>query len=154
MDPLKLPPAELKLRSTEGRTEVWDSIRRKYIILTPEEWVRQHFVHFLIHEKKVPASLIAIEVSLKYNRMARRCDILVYNRQGKPLLIVECKAPEVKISENAFRQIAMYNMTLKVPYLVVTNGMNQYCCIIDHEKKKFSFLQEMPEYDLLVNINS
>jgi hypothetical protein len=150
MDQLNLPPAALKLRSADGKTEVWDSIRRRYIILTPEEWVRQHFIHFLILDKKIPASLMAIEVSLKYNRMARRCDILVYDRQGKPLLIVECKAPEVKISQNAFQQIAMYNMTLKVPYLVVTNGMNSYVCIINHEKKKFTFLEELPEYDLLV----
>ena len=146
MDQLNLPPAALKLRSAGGKTEVWDIVRRRYIALTPEEWVRQHFVHFLINEKTVPASLIAIEVSLKYNRMSKRCDILVYDRQGMPLIIVECKAPGVNISEEAFMQVAMYNMTLKVPYLVVTNGMNQYICIIDHHKKSYSFLEEIPQY--------
>ncbi|MCX6251856.1 MAG: type I restriction enzyme HsdR N-terminal domain-containing protein [Bacteroidetes bacterium] len=149
MDQLNLPAAALKLRSNDGKTEAWDIIRKRYIILTPEEWVRQHYVHFLINDRKVPASLIAIEVSLKYNRMSKRCDILVYDRQGKPLIIVECKAPEVKITQDVFQQIAMYNMSLKVPYLVVTNGINQYTCSIDHKKKKYTFLEELPEYQEL-----
>ena len=117
--------------------------------LTPEEWVRQNFIRYLIHEKQFPASLIAIEMALKYNRMQKRGDVVVYDKSGKPLLIVECKAPNVKITQNAFDQVARYNMALKVKYLVVTNGLTHYCCSMDYPRKSYEFLDGIPMYKYL-----
>lgn len=147
MRELNLPGVELRIRINKGKREVFDVVRKKHVSLTAEEWVRQHFLHFLIIQKKVPPSLIAIETSIKYNRLAKRCDIVVYNRNGQPVLIVECKAPEIEISQDVFHQVAMYNMTLKVRYLVVTNGLDHYSCAIDHEKRSFQFLKDVPDFD-------
>jgi hypothetical protein len=147
MQTLNLPAAGLKFRDQNGHPEVFDEFRKKYVVLTPEEWVRQHFIHYLVNEKHVPASLIHVEASLKYNRLAKRSDVLVYSRSGNPCLIVECKAPEVKITQAVFDQVAMYNMTMKVDYLVVTNGMEHFACIIDHEKRTYGFLKEIPDYE-------
>jgi hypothetical protein len=147
MRELNLPGAELRIRINKGKREVFDVVRKKHVSLTSEEWVRQHFLHFLIIRKKVPPSLIAIETSIKYNRLSKRCDMVVYNRNGQPVLIVECKAPEIEISQDVFHQVAMYNMTLKVKYLVVTNGLDHYSCAIDHETKSFKFLKDVPDFD-------
>ena len=146
---LNLPSYSPKLRSSEQRTQIFDSVRKKYVALTPEEWVRQHFIHYLITEKQFPASLMAIETGLKYNRLQKRSDVVVYNNLGKPFLIVECKAPEVKITQETFDQITRYNYSLRVKYLVVTNGMNHFCCEMDYEKRSYSFLKEIPEYKIL-----
>ena len=150
MQALNLPVIELKIRDQKGRCEVFDQIRKKYVALTPEEWVRQHFIHYLITEKHVPASLIHVEASLKYNRLAKRSDIVIYSKSGIPCLIVECKAPEVKITQAVFDQVAMYNMTLKVDYLVVTNGLEHYACRINHEKQTYGFLTEIPDYNEMI----
>jgi len=126
---------------------ILDQIRRKYVRLTPEEWVRQNFVQYLITEGKYPAGLIGIELMFSLNKLKRRVDILIHDRQGRPVMIVECKEPEVKIDEKVFDQIVAYNMALKVPYIVVTNGIDHYACRIDHEENKWEFLMMIPLYE-------
>jgi hypothetical protein len=143
------PVFELQKRKIEGREEVFDPVRKKYVALTPEEWVRQYFLQYLIGLKNFPPSLLAVETSIKYNKLSKRCDIVAFSRKGKPLLIVECKAPEVEIDQDVFQQIAMYNFTLKVRYLVVTNGSTSYICLVDHETGVISFLQELPDFDTM-----
>jgi hypothetical protein len=147
MKELNLPAVELRIRIHNGKREVFDPVRKRHVSLTAEEWVRQHFLQFLVIQKRVPSALIAVETSIKYNRLAKRCDLVVYNRNGQPVLIVECKAPEIEISQDVFQQVAMYNMTLKVKYLVVTNGLDHYTCIVDHEAGSFQFLKDIPDYD-------
>jgi len=151
MEKLNLPASSFKTRITEGKTEIFDVVRKKYVALTPEEWVRQNMIHYLINLKKYPPSLMAVEFSLKLNRMKKRADIIVFNTRGKPVLAVECKSGSVKIDQKVFDQIARYNMALNVKYLVVTNGMEHYICRIDHEKKRFYFIEEIPEYQQLNN---
>jgi hypothetical protein len=148
---LNLPQYSFKITGKEGCEVILDPIRRKYVKLTPEEWVRQNFVQYLINEGKYPAGLLGIEVLFRFNKLKRRVDILVHNRKGEPILIVECKSPDVKIDEAVFEQIATYNMKFKVPYLVVTNGLHHYACKIDHQEMKFEYLLVIPLYqDLLL----
>src|ERR1039457_6927984 len=128
MKTLSLPPYQFKLKEAGLRTQIFDVIRKKYVVLTPEEWVRQNFLQYLIQEKKFPALLISVEAGLKYNQLQKRMDVLVYDKHGNPYLMVECKAPEVKITQDVFDQIARYNLVFKVKYLVVTNGMHHFCC--------------------------
>jgi type I site-specific restriction endonuclease len=149
MKELNLPSCELKIRDHGVKTEVFDFIRKKYVVLTSEEWVRQHFIHYLVQYIQIPPTLIAVESALKFNRLKKRSDIVIYNTKGKPCLVVECKAPEIALSQDVFDQAAMYNMTLKVPFLVITNGMVHYVCRIDHEKKSFTFLKELPPFNEL-----
>jgi len=144
---LNLPSIECKTRQIRGQTEIFDIIRKKYVVLTPEEWVRQNFIHFLINQKGVPQSLIAVEYSLKVNKMVKRADIAVFGTKGQPLLIVECKASSIKINQKVFDQVARYNLTLKVKYLVVTNGLDHYVCQIDFDKNSYAFLEEIPNFD-------
>jgi len=147
MQRLNLPAYEPRIREDhKGKREIFDPFRKKFVRLTPEEWVRQHFLNYLVVAKGFPASVIVVEAFLPVNRLKKRCDILVYGPAGKPVLVVECKAPEVEITQAVFDQVARYNMTLLVDYLVVTNGMQHYACRIDHRKRKFEFLQEVPEY--------
>ena|SRR5271157_4649772 len=150
MQTLNLPVAELRIRDNRGKQEVFDSIRKKFVVLTPEEWVRQHFINYLTGHRDVPCSLIAVETSLHYHRLKKRSDILVYGRDGTPRLIVECKSPEVQVTQAVFDQVAMYNRELKVPYLAVTNGMVHFACHIDHASGKIVFLKEIPIYDQMV----
>jgi len=126
---------------------ILDQIRRKYVRLTPEEWVRQNFVQYLITEGKYPPGLIGIEIMFSLNKLKRRVDVLIHDRHGKPVMIVECKEPEVKIDEKVFDQIVAYNMALKVPYIVVTNGIDHYACRIDHLENKWEFLMVIPLYE-------
>jgi hypothetical protein len=144
---LNLPQYSFKISGKEGAEMILDPIRRRYVKLTPEEWVRQNFVQYLITEGKYPAGLLGIEVFFRLNKLKRRIDILVHNRNGQPVLIVECKAPDVKIDEAVFEQIATYNFKLKLPYLVVTNGLHHYACKFDHENMKFEYLLVIPLYD-------
>lgn len=146
MQELNLPSYSFKLKQDKDKTYVFDAIRKKYVLLTPEEWVRQHIIQFVIQEKKYPASLVAVEIGLKYNQLQKRADVLVYNTSGKPLLLIECKASEVKITQEVFHQIALYNMTYKVAYLLVTNGLEHYCCVMDYTNNTYQFLQDIPEY--------
>ena len=144
---LKLPVPVLRIISGSGQSsKIFDTIRRKYVQLTPEEWVRQHLLHYFINEKKFPASLIAVEKSVKVNSLPRRTDVLVYNSNLEKLLLAECKAPSVKITQSVFDQAARYNMTLDVKYFVLTNGIETYCCTIDHVLKKYLFLEEVPAF--------
>jgi hypothetical protein len=146
MQKLNLPQYKFKLKSNENKTLIFDKVRKKYFVLTPEEWVRQHYVSFLIEEKKYPVSLIAIEKQLTINGLKKRSDILIFNTDGKPEIIVECKAPSVKITQETFDQIARYNLTLKANYLVVTNGLQHIFCKIDTLKESYIFLPEIPDY--------
>jgi len=150
MQTLNLPDAGLRIQSKNEKQEVFDCVRKKFVALTPEEWVRQHFIHYLIHHLSVPVSLIAVEALLHYYRLKKRSDIVVYGKDGKPSLIVECKAPEVAMTQAVFDQVAMYNMTLKVPYLAVTNGLVHFACHIDHSSGKIVFLKEIPVYGEMV----
>jgi len=129
---------------------ILDPLRRRFVKLTPEEWVRQNFIQYLIIEGKYPAGLLGIEVMFRFNKLKRRVDILVHDRSGKPIMIVECKSTEIEIDENVFEQIATYNMKFKVPYLVVTNGMHHYACKMNHQEMKFEYLLVIPLYEELL----
>jgi len=144
---LNLPEYSFRISGEEGSEMIFDAIRRKYVRLTPEEWVRQNFVRYLIEEGKYPPGLIGIEVMSAFNNLKKRVDILVHDRAGKPVMIIECKAPDVKIDDEVFDQAVCYNMGFRVPYLVVTNGIDHYACRIDHELKKYDFLNVIPLYD-------
>ena len=146
MPQLNLPNAALKTKLVEGTTQVFDAVRKKYLVLTAEEWVRQHFIHYLNSEKKYPLGLMGIEQMVKYNEQSTRADIVLYTNEGKPNMIVECKSPKVKITQDAFNQIAKYNFKLRVDFLVVTNGMQHFCCAMDYENNKITFLNEVPEF--------
>lgn len=146
---LNLPTYSFKIKKEDSKILIFDDIRKKYLVCTPEEWVRQNFIRFLIHEKTFPAQLMVIESGLKVNNKQFRTDLLIYGRDGKPLLVVEFKAPNVKISQNTFDQIARYNMQLKVPFLIVSNGIDHYCCKVDFENKSYSFLKQIPEFSQL-----
>ena len=149
MQKLNLPTYNFKLKNSQNKTLIFDKLRKKYVVLTPEEWVRQHFVHFLIDQKKYPETLIAIEKQLTINNLKKRTDILIFNSDGKPEVVIECKAPSIKISQKTFDQIARYNMTLKTDLLVVTNGIQHYICIMDHQNKRYHFLKEIPKATFL-----
>ena len=144
MQQLNFPTYDFKLNHAGKKTQIFDVIRKKYVVLTPEEWVRQHLVMFLVREKKYPASLIAVEISLNRGSKKQRADIVAYSNSGKPFLIAECKAPEVKITQETFFQIARYNAPLKMDYLFVTNGINHYCCKMDYQNGEHKFLEEIP----------
>jgi hypothetical protein len=152
MTKLNLPEYSFRIQKTEKGLQIFDSLRKKFVSLTPEEWVRQNFIQYLIEEKKYPASLIAIETGLKYNKLQKRSDIKVHDRRGNVWMIVECKKTEVKITQETFDQAAIYNMShkTKTKYLAVTNGLTHYCCELDYEHEKYSFLKEFPEYSILL----
>ena len=146
MQQLNLPEYPLKIKNENGRTMVFDVIRKKFVVLTPEEWVRQHFIQLLIQEKNYPPALMAVEKQLTINSRLRRFDLLSYNRKGEPLLIAEFKAPGVNISQETFDQAVRYNMALKVKYIVISNGMQHFACEIVYGKNSFTFLKEIPEF--------
>ena len=150
MTRLNLPPFEIKLRGTKARPQIFDILRKKYIALTPEEWVRQHFVHFLVEHKGYPAALMANEIQLKVGEKTLRADSVLYSRDLKPRMIIEYKAPHIPITQKVFDQISIYNMLLRVDYLVVSNGLQHYICKMDYNDKKYLFLEDIPDYkDLL-----
>jgi hypothetical protein len=144
---LNLPQYSFKIKGKESNEMIFDQVRRKYVRLTPEEWVRQNFIQYLIYAGKYPSGLLGIEVMFRLNKLKRRVDILVHNRSGKPVMIVECKAPEVKIDDKVFEQIVTYNMGYRVPYIVVTNGLLHYACRIFPEERRFEFLNFIPLYE-------
>lgn len=144
MQELNFPHHSFKIKTSENKTVIFDIVRKKYVVLTPEEWVRQHVIHFLHFEKKYSLSLMSAEKQVKVNSLTRRTDVVVYNNQGKPIIIVECKAPMVSISQNTFDQIARYNLSLDAPYLYVTNGLEHYYAMMDHVKQTYVFLQDLP----------
>lgn len=150
MTRLNLPPFEIKLRGTKAQPQIFDILRKKYIALTPEEWVRQHFVHFLVEHKGYPAALMANEIQLKVGEKTLRADSVLYSRDLKPRMIIEYKAPHIPITQKVFDQISIYNMLLHVDYLVVSNGLQHYICKMDYNDKKNLFLEDIPDYEELL----
>lgn len=146
MQKLNLPTYNFKIRKKNNNYEIFDFIRKQYVSLSPEEWVRQNFIRFLVEEKQYPQMLIAVEKSIKLNRMIRRPDIVIYDKSTKAKLIVECKAPSVKISQKTLDQVVRYNMVLKVDYLVVTNGLAHYCIQINYLENNYKFINEIPDF--------
>lgn len=144
--PLNLPPYPFKITEFNGQLSLFDIIRKRDIIITPEEWVRQHFVQYLINQKKYPKTLIKLEGGHKLHGMAKRTDIVAYNPAGQKILLVECKAPSVTIDQKTFDQVARYNMVHKVKLLAVTNGLQHYYCGIDFERNDYKFIAELPLY--------
>lgn len=149
---LNLPPFAYRVERQDGKLVIFDPIRKKYLVLTPEEWVRQHFIAYLTKYLGYPTGLIRIEGGLTYNKMARRSDIIIYDREVKPYMLIECKAPEIKVCRDTFEQAAVYNKVLGAPYLVVTNGLSHFCCSIDHEGGSYDFVDNIPEYDNMTGI--
>lgn len=147
MQKLNFPTYSFRFKNSENKISIFDEIRKKFILLQPEEWVRQHCVHYLIQNKKYPKSLINVEKELKVNNLKKRYDIIIYNTDGSIHLIVECKSPKITVNQNAFDQIARYNLTLNADYLMVTNGINHYYCKMDYEKKRYEFLKDIPHYN-------
>lgn len=146
MYPLNLPQANVSLKKDKGKVWIFDIIRKKYIVLTPEEWVRQHFLHHLI-SLGYPKSLFRIESSLKYNKLQKRSDILVHDRTGKAWMLVECKSPEIKLTQKAFNQVSVYNMSIGAKYLVVTNGMVVFCCLAAQVGEEAVYLNDLPPFE-------
>lgn len=144
---IQLPSYNINTKKTEKGIQVFDIIRKKYVVMTPEEEIRQRFIHFLIYEKKYPKGLLGVEVMLKIYNLTKRADIVLYNKNRGYDLLVECKAPNVSISQKTFDQITRYNMKFKANYLIVTNGINHYCCKINYEDNSYVFLKEIPEYN-------
>lgn len=150
MQKLNLPEYSFKTRTAEGKQYIFDSLRKKYVRLTPEEWVRQNFVQFLISEKKFSTALMAVEAGVKINNNPQRADLVIFDRSGNPVLVAEFKAPEVKISQLTFDQIVRYNMQLKVRFLIVSNGMQHYCCTIDYAENTYAFRPDIPDFEEIV----
>ncbi|MCZ8090619.1 type I restriction enzyme HsdR N-terminal domain-containing protein [Flavobacterium sp.] len=146
MQKLNFPAYSFRLKNSENKVAIFDVIRKKFIILTPEEWVRQHTVQFLLDEKKYPKSYINVEKLIKVNDTSKRYDIAVFKPNGELFLLIECKAPEISITQDTFDQIARYNLKLKSEYLMVTNGLNHYFCQMDFENEKYVFLKELPNF--------
>ncbi|MDH6303804.1 putative type IV restriction endonuclease [Parabacteroides sp. PF5-5] len=146
---LNLPGFDAKVTQKDGKPFIFDSLRRKYVALTPEEWVRQHFINYLVAEKKYPKELLANEITIKLNGTTKRCDTIVYNRFLAPIMIIEYKAPSVPVKRAVFDQIARYNASLRVRYLIVSNGMQHFCCRIDYDTQTYTFLESLPAYDEL-----
>jgi len=147
LQPLNLPPFPFKISDSNGQLTLFDEIRKKHVIITPEEWVRQHFVQYLINQKKYPRSLIKLEGGLRLNGLPKRTDIVVFNPAGEKILMVECKAPSVNINQKVFDQVARYNITHKIALLAVTNGLQHYYCTIDFEKQGYQFIENLPGYN-------
>ena len=143
---LNLPSYDAKIRKNGSLMEIYDPLRRKFVALTPEEWVRQHFVNWLISDKEYPTSLMANEAGIKLNSLTRRCDTVVYDQHLDPLMIIEYKESNISITQDVFDQVVRYNTVLKVPYIVVSNGVNHYCCKMNYEKQSYDFLTDIPNY--------
>ena len=145
---LNFPLYQIPLKNKENKTLVFDSIRKKWLKLVPEEWVRLNCIEFLINEKKISRSLISVEKEFKLNNLKKRFDIVVFNKKGEIYLLVECKAPNIKISQSVFNQITKYNLVLKSKFLMISNGINHYFFTMNFESQKIEFLKELPSYDL------
>ena len=150
MDRLNLPAYDFRITTDkENRCHIYDPFRKKNLVLTPEEWVRQHILRYLIEERGFPASLVSAEAGIKVNRLSRRYDALIYSRSGDPLLLTECKAPGVKINQMVFDQAVAYNQTIKAPYILITNGLKHYFCKLDEDLRQYFFLKDIPHYSEL-----
>lgn len=146
MQQLNLPSYSFSIKTIKDKPYIFDTQRRRYVSLTPEEWVRQHFIQFLIQDKNYPSAYLAIEKELKMNGMRKRCDAILYNERAEPIIIIEIKAAHVPITQATFDQVAVYNTSLQVVYLMVSNGLQHYCCKIDSKNAQYLFLPEIPSY--------
>lgn len=147
MENLSLPAYDFRYTERENKKYIFDIIRKKYVLLTPEEWVRQNFIRYLLEEKGYIQSLVRVEMFFKLNRLSKRADIALFNKKGQPKVLVECKSHKVTISQVVFEQVARYNLSFKVDFLIVTNGLQHYCCKMDYEKKSYTFLKEIPGFE-------
>ncbi|WP_438423818.1 type I restriction enzyme HsdR N-terminal domain-containing protein [Aquimarina macrocephali] len=146
MQKLNFPEYRFRFKNSENKVSIFDRIRKKFIILTPEEWVRQHTIHYLIEEKKYPESLINVEKLIQLNGLNKRYDIIIFNPDGSIFLIIECKSARVKITQEVFDQIARYNLALDSEYLMITNGLDHYYCQMNYTDKQYTFLKDIPDY--------
>ena len=146
---LNLPQYGIKIGEKDGKRTIFDFLRRKYVALTPEEWVRQHFTHYLVEHKGYPKGLMGNEVELHIGEKRLRCDTVLYNKEGQPRMIIEYKAPTIQIQQKTFDQISAYNLLLHVDYLIVSNGLQHYCCKMEYENQKYLFIQDIPDYENL-----
>ncbi len=144
MQHLNLPDYDYKTQEIEGKTCIFDPIRKKYLVLTPEEWVRQHFINLLLNHYGYSKNLIRIEGGLSYNKLQKRSDIVVFDQMGEPFLLIECKAPEVKLNQAVVEQASRYNLTMRCPFVAVTNGLRTFCFKIDFETNKYEQLKDLP----------
>jgi len=148
---LNLPEYQFRIKQTENSFFILDSFRKRFVKLTPEEWVRQNFLRFLTEHKHYPSGLMAVEKQLTVNGMKKRCDAILYDIQAKPLMIIEFKAPNVSVNQQVFDQVAVYNAKLKVNYFLISNGMEHYCCKVDVENASYSFFEGIPDYSVLLS---
>jgi hypothetical protein len=149
MQNINLPAFDYLIRESKQRKQIFDVFRKKYVVLTPEEWVRQHLAHYLVNELHYPKGLMHLEAALENNGMKKRADIVIYNKSLTPILLCECKQPAVKLSQAVFDQVSQYNIHFKVPYLLISNGLEHYCAKVNFEKNEISFLQEIPAFNML-----
>ena len=148
---LNLPAYDVTVRGTREKPEIFDFLRKRYVTLTPEEWVRQHFTHWLVEQKGYPKGLLGNEITLRCGDKRLRCDSILYNKEAQPQMIIEYKAPTVAVTQRVFNQISVYNLLLHVDYLVVSNGLQHYCCRMDYERQTYTFLQDIPDYSQMRN---
>jgi len=148
---LNLPVSELRIEKQTGKAFVFDRLRKQFVRLTPEEYVRQQFVSFLIEHKGYPSGRMANEIGIVLGNVRKRCDTVIYDNYLQPLMIIEYKSPSIAISQKTFDQIARYNFTLQVPWLIVSNGIQHFCCRTDKEKKEYVYVNEIPEYEKVKN---
>ncbi len=151
---LNLPQYSFRIKKQNEKLVVFDSQRKRYVALTPEEWVRQNFIRFLIEEKGYPAAYLAIEKQLNMNGMKKRCDAILYNEHGEPILIIELKAPNVTISQATFDQVAVYNAKLKVDFFIISNGIEHFCCKVNTQTARYEFFYEIPDFSQIISINT
>ena len=149
MQQLNLPPYMASIVTKEGRQMIFDVLRRRHVALTPEEWVRQHFVHYLMEHKGYPKGLLVNETELRIGNKRLRCDTVLYDKELQPRMIIEYKAPQITIQQKTFDQISVYNLLLHADFLVVSNGLQHYCCQMDYERRSYRFLTEIPDYDTI-----
>lgn len=149
MQRLNFPNFKFRFKNSENKLAIFDVVRKKFILLTPEEWVRQHVVHDLIYSKNYPISLINVEKVIKINDLVKRYDVVVFKPNGSIHLLIECKAPQIKITQETFNQIARYNLELQADLLFITNGLEHYPCKMDYEQQNYIFLKKLPNYDEL-----
>ena len=154
MKTLNFPAFEFRTKTNGRRMLIFDGVRKKFVALTSEEWVRQHLIHYLITEKGYPATLISVETPLRYANLDKRSDVIVSDRNGKPLMLAECKASEIAITKNVFEQVAVYNLTIQAPCLVITNGLQHFCLAASSDNSPARFLEEIPEYGDLLKMNN
>ena len=146
---LNLPQYEINITEKDGKRLIFDFLRRKFVALTPEEWVRQHFTHYLVEHKGYPKGLLGNEIELQIGDKKLRCDTILYNKVAQPRIIIEYKAPTVALQQKTFDQISAYNLLLRVDYLIISNGLEHYCCKMDYEKREYHFLPDIPDYEKL-----